>query len=169
MWTKIAARWLLYITAAWMLASLGVNRTCNPFHYIKNIQMQEQELHAKMCDDGIVFDFLQDRRLEWLSFWIDKADAFYFDAALFGITDSGEEELKMRLTVGQNTLVLPSSWKGIRIPGQLVSDRQLIITDMRLTEYEKILVGKALYITASFVLCMGFWECVQWVKRRYTG
>ena len=166
---KAVYKWILYAAAAWIFASWGVNGTVHPVRYVKNLTMQEQNLSASAGENGIVIGFPTDRKLEWLAFQVDGADAYFFDAPVYGITARGEEACVIPFARGRNTLALPPSWTGIRFPPELAADRELVLGAVKLTEYKKLSVKKTVYLTVSFFLLFGFWECVQWVKRRYTG
>lgn len=131
--------------------------------------MQEQRLSVERKTDGIFMMFPRERKMDWLVFWIDGANLYFRERMLYGITDYGEEEQRPQLTKGRNTIRLPASWKGIRIPLEPAADNELSVETAYLTEYEKLSVAKTLYLTAAFLLLFGFWECVQWVKRRYTS
>ena len=164
-----AYKWILYAAAAWILASCGVNGTANPARYLRALTMHQQILPVSVSQDGSTVFFPEDRKYEWLAFQADDADAYFFDAPVCGLTSQGEEACVISFAKGVNTLALPASWTGIRFPPELAADQHLVLGEVMLTESKILSVQKTLYLTVSFFLRVGFWECLQWIKRRYTG
>lgn len=174
---RVLIRWLGYIAAAYLLASLGVNAEINLLQDLKSAVMRTEELKIENCPDGIVISCLDEnvgKGGAFLSFRIEDAANYSFELPLYIYPLEGEEKkAAVKVWKGWNSVDMCSFltertvWEKMVVPQAAVESEKIVVKDAVLSARRKTDTGRMLYVFVSFLFLTAFWECVCWVKERY--
>ena len=168
---KWLLKWLMYFTAAYLLASWGVNGVVCPLHYMRSLCMEEIKLNAKenMGNLEITLPSAAER-YGFLSFQLVKAPAYSCTLHLAGKRMDGDvEEMDIQVWKGWNFLdISAKQWSRVLIK-QMPGTESIQMEEIILSQYPKMDTKRMISIHLSYMLLAAFWECVWWVKRHYAA
>lgn len=162
-------KWAVYLLAAYLLASWGVNGVVNPMHYFN--RAQRNMLHVEKKEDGLVIELPADSKSgsSYLSFWVTQAKEYSSRLKLSGYpAQGGMQEMEIPLWKGWNVAELGAyEWDHILIRKDEMEQKELVIEEVGWSARRIPDTERMLSVFVSFVLMAAFWECVCWVKDRY--
>lgn len=159
---------IFYVIVCYLLASWGVNGVINPMHYFREAVMYKEEIFPTEDEKYLMID-LADKyeSREYLSFLVSESDNIFFDIVLIA---SVEEPQKVIVEVHQgiNTLKIPEGAGSIRVLRDTITQNGAVLNSYMLSEYRNVDSMKMMEIMISMLLLFGFWEAVQYIRKRYT-
>lgn len=168
---KRLLKWIMYVTATYLLASWGVNSVICPLHYMRSICMKKMQLEVKEQKGNLVIA-LPSAAQEYgcLSFQIVKAPAYSCTLHLTGKRMDGDaEEMDRKVWKGWNFLdISAKQWSSVEIM-QMPGTESIQMEEIIWSPYPKMDTQKMISVQLSYMLLAVFWECVRWVKRRYAS
>lgn len=163
---------VIYLIIGYLIATWGVNRNINPVVYFQTM-LSEQKTAVELMAEGNELSI----RLE------ETAEDFPY--VCFYVADSEEYSLKVgaREFVGEeekisNVYSLERGWNRVRIQDKEATEVSFTsknleknaaqIDKVYQTAFPMMDLLKTLEVYVSFIVLVVVWECIQYIKRKYT-